>query len=386
MFEYSGLERTPAFVFSRGNCAAAAQTLRAAADRLGARLLYSTKACSLVDALEIAWGYVNGFSVSSLFEARLARQISGDASHLHYVSGCVRLEDLEQLASLCNRITLNSLGELERGSGWIADRDVGVRCNPDVSFLDDARYDPCRSDSKLGVCAQDLVRAMDADPARFRHVRGLHVHSNCDSDDAGQLAKTVRAMIAVFGDRLRHFQWLNLGGGYTFSDERGVTALETELSHLRARNKLEITVEPGAAMVRNAGSFVSTVQDLIQSANSTIAILDLTVNHWPEVFEYQFEPEVSGHREGGAYEYILAGCSCLAGDLFGRYVFDRPLAVGSRIAFRSAGAYSIVKANMFNGINLPSIYVLTESGELVLRKEFSYEDFASRCGVEHALI
>ena len=57
---------------------------------------------------------------------------------------------------------------------------------------------------------------------------------------------------------------------------------------------------------------------------------------------------------------------------------------GSKIVFANAGAYSLVKANYFNGINLPSIYALTAEGELVLEKKFTYEDFARQCGaVEH---
>ena len=32
---------------------------------------------------------------------------------------------------------------------------------------------------------------------------------------------------------------------------------------------------------------------------------------------------------------------------------------------------------MFNGINLPSIYSVTEGGELSLRRRFTYEDYLS---------
>ncbi len=145
---------------------------------------------------------------------------------------------------------------------------------------------------------------------------------------------------------------------------------------------VEILIEPGAALVRSAGLFVSTVEDIIEGNDHAIAILDSSVNHWPEVFEYQFEPDVVGHVDEGKYNYLLAGCSCLAGDLFGEYSFEVPLEVGSRVVFANAGAYSIVKAHMFNGINLPSIYVLTEDGELVLKKRFTYEDFATHWGVE----
>ena len=95
-------------------------------------------------------------------------------------------------------------------------------------------------------------------------------------------------------------------------------------------------------------------------------------------------PDVIGDFEDGAYEYLLAGGTCLAGDLFGTYAFHEPLDVGSKIVFANAGAYALVKAHYFNGINLPSIYALRAGGDLVLEKKFSYEDFASQCGaVEH---
>jgi carboxynorspermidine decarboxylase len=47
----------------------------------------------------------------------------------------------------------------------------------------------------------------------------------------------------------------------------------------------------------------------------------------------------------------------------------------------NAGAYAMVKAHMFNGINLPTIYSVTPAGELVLHRRFTYEDFVSRFGV-----
>ena len=127
---------------------------------------------------------------------------------------------------------------------------------------------------------------------------------------------------------------------------------------------------------------VSTILDIVESGAKKVAILDTSVNHMPEVFEYQFEPDVIGHHGEGEFEYILAGCTCLSGDVFGEYRFDEHLEIGSQVIFSNVGAYTLVKAHMFNGVNLPTIYSLTESGELVMKKRFSYEDFASRCGVE----
>ena len=49
--------------------------------------------------------------------------------------------------------------------------------------------------------------------------------------------------------------------------------------------------------------------------------------------------------------------------------------------FANVGAYSLSKVHTFNGINLPSVYGMTEGGELVLKQRFTYGDFASRYGV-----
>ena len=154
------------------------------------------------------------------------------------------------------------------------------------------------------------------------------------------------------------------------------------LAFLRNRYDVEVFFEPGKAIIGAAGYIISTIIDMLESDGKTIAILDTTVNHMPEVFEYQYRPDVLGHKKNGGYNYILAGCTCLAGDEFGEYAFDEPLEIGSRIIFSNVGAYTLVKAHMFNGVNLPSIYVYTQDGELEIKKQFEYEDFKSRCGVE----
>ena len=47
--------------------------------------------------------------------------------------------------------------------------------------------------------------------------------------------------------------------------------------------------------------------------------------------------------------------------------------------FCDMGHYTMVKNNMFNGINLPSIAFLDDSGVKVI-KAFGYEDYKNRLG------
>ena len=78
------------------------------------------------------------------------------------------------------------------------------------------------------------------------------------------------------------------------------------------------------------------------------------------------------------HNYILAGPTCLAGDIIGEFSFDKPLKPGDRLVFGDMAHYTMVKNNTFNGINLPSILIHKNDGKLEVIKEFTYEDFKSR--------
>ena len=98
----------------------------------------------------------------------------------------------------------------------------------------------------------------------------------------------------------------------------------------------------------------------------------------PEVFEYVFEPDVAGHDEQAPNSCILAGSSCLAGDVFGEYAFKDALTAGDRVVFENVGAYTMAKSHMFNGIDMPAIYALTAHGDLVLKNDFGESAFTQR--------
>ncbi len=376
-------ESTPAVIYDLGNIQLRVSQIR---DNLSEKikLLYSLKAAATAATLKGCLNLVDGISVSSMFEADLIRAVSAKIFSLHFTAPGIRPDEIGSIVKLCDYLTFNSLTQLARWSNTVKGHTkLGIRVNPQLSFLDDDRYNPSRRASKLGVPLTDLVALLsDNSKDNLVGVSGIHFHNNTDSTEFTQLLQTVEHLDLALGSWLSTLKWINLGGGYLFDEGVDLKPFHQALDLLKSKYDLEIFIEPGAAIVRDAGFIVSTVLDMFMSDGKNIAVLDTTVNHMPEVFEYQYEPDVLGHTDDGKYSYILAGASCLAGDVFGEYAFDEPLELGSRVVFTGMGAYTLVKANMFNGINLPTIYSLREDGELVLEKQFTYEDFASRCGVE----
>ncbi len=347
----------------------------------GCRVLFSLKPFAYVDALALMAPHLDGFATSSLFEARLASQVLVGGGSLHLTTPGMRPNDVGEIASLCDFVSFNSVGQYEtHGEAVSRAASCGLRVNPQMSFVDDERYDPCRPNSKLGVPLDLLAEVLKREPHRLSGIEGILVHSNCDSPDLAQAQATVQYMHARLCGLLERVRWVNLGGGYLLDETESLQPLCEAIHFLRSSYGLEVFVEPGAALARAAGYVVSTVLDVFESGGKQVAVLDTTVNHMPEVLEYGFEPDVVGHDDVADHEYLLAGCTCLAGDLFGLYRFHEPLTPGSKVVFNKAGAYTLPKAHAFNGVNLPTIYAVSESGDLVLKKRFTYAEYAARWG------
>lgn len=374
IIDHPGLS-TPAFVFFENRLLRNCDNLRHIADEIDARVLYSLKALSLPDILRAMTKILDGFSASSLYEARLAREIGGKTTSLHLTTPGIRESDVSALARLCDFVSLNSLSQLERfGHDISPHAQIGLRVNPGMSFAADPRYDPCAPQSRLGVLIDQIRRAAEHGNPSFSLVEGLHIHNNCESDDFNELYASARRLIPLFEIFGEGLKWVNLGGGYLFPDQGMPDALRDAIGELRASHShLDIYLEPGTAIVQDAGILVTTVLDIIEPNTIPIAVLDTTVNHIPEVFEYQYQPDLYQQNDDGHFTFRLAGCTCLAGDVFGDYRFHQELKVGDRLCFIDVGSYSLVKANAFNGVPLPTTWLACKDGDIVLLCQQPYD-------------
>lgn len=358
---------TPALVLDETEITDSLQILAELRRQSGCKVLYSIKSLPLSSVLATAKPYVDGFSVSSLFEARLAREILGDAGGIHLTTPGIRAEELPELAQLCTHISFNSLNQYQRFAASAP--SPGLRVNPKLSLVEDDRYNPCREYSKLGASIDEVWQS-----PYLEQLRGLHFHTNFGATGYAPLIQTVEKIECYFKDKLANLAWLNLGGGYLCNEIKDSQVLITVAKTLMDRYGLTVYIEPGKAVVGKAGYLLATVIDLFTSDGKTIAVLDTSVNHQPEVFEYQLPPVLHEHDRGGAYHAQLVGCTCLAGDIFGDYRFGQPLRLGDRVVFKDVGAYSLIKASRFNGYNLPAIYWYRH-GQLKKIKQYDYEDF-----------
>lgn len=341
----------------------------------GCHILLAQKAFSMYYFYPLIGQYLAGATASGLYEARLGREEMDGENHIF--SPAYREEDFGEIVRLCDHIVFNSLSQWERFApqALVAGRQCGLRINPECSTQEHAIYDPCSPGSRLGVRRQDF------DLSRLDGISGLHFHTLCEQN-ADALRVTLSAVEERFGEFLPAMKWLNFGGGHHITrPDYDIELLKRCIGEVQDRYGLAVYLEPGEAVALRAGFLVTTVLEIMQAADMSVAILDTSAAcHMPDVIEMPYRPPLAGAGLAGskAYTFRLGGPTCLAGDIIGEYSFDRPLQVGDRLVFEDMAIYSMVKNNTFNGMPLPSIMARRESGELVTVRSFGYGDFKSR--------
>lgn len=368
---------TPAFIYDENKVMNTINILSDLREVSHIKMLFAIKSFSLGDGLRLISERLDGFSVSSIFEAMLSRQILSKEKSIHFTTPSILPQDANNIFEMCDYISFNSISQLKQFYTGISYKpSCGIRVNPQISFVKDDKYNPTRKHSKLGVPLSSIENI-----SNMKNMEGIHFHNNCESQSLEHIVQSIDHIENRIPELISKVRWLNLGGGYLIEKIRDYRILIEKALYLRRKYGIELFLELGKGIIGGAGYIISEVVDIFSSDEKRIAILDTTVNHMPEVFEYQFRPDILDEDNNGEYSYLLAGSTCLAGDIFGEYRFKIPLRIGSRIIFEDMGAYTIVKANMFNGINLPNIYKYTTDRNIELIKMFSYEDYKRLCGV-----
>lgn len=319
------------------------------------KLFYSVKACLFKGLIEYIDSLVDGYSVSSIAELKKVRKETDKP--IHFVSPLIRDQEICEINKYADSVSFNSLEQHKRYNFYVSSRlKKFLRINPEISTIKDKRYNPCRKFSKLGIPLDELRQYLDNEKNYPFYCNGFHFHNMCKQKNIFYIEKVLKKIKSKLGRKwYKNFKncQMNIGGGYVFNNSNDYSSL----NKIQKRNKHYscFIVEPGYDIINSAGSLVSKVTDIFERKGQRIAILDISVNHLPEVFEYQYSPEVQDTSDNYKYSYILAGTSCLSGDIFGKYRFKNALKLGDKITFKNIGAYSLVKAHTFNGLKIPKV-------------------------------
>ena len=344
--------------------------------RTGAKVILALKGFAMFSVFPLIREYLCGTTASSLNEARLGKNEFGKEVHVYAVA--YRDSEMDELIQIASHLVWNSFSQWQRfreKAKQAPHLRCGIRINPEYSEVPVDLYNPCKPGSQFGMDRKAFDRQ------ELDGISGLHFHTLCEQN-SDVLERTLDVVAEQFGPWLSNMEWINMGGGHQISrPDYDVDRMCRTIDRFKKQFHVEIYLEPGEAIVLNAGYLVASVLDLFDN-ELNVAILDTSATaHMPDVLEMPYRPEILGARQPGesAYTYRLCGLSCLAGDIVGDYSFSEPLQIGSRLVFTDMAHYTMVKNTTFNGVGLPAIAkVGAEGGEVEIVREFSYDSYRSR--------
>jgi len=382
---------TPAFV---ADVRKLKRNLRVA-DRIrkeaGCKILLATKAFAMPAVYPLMRQYLDGTTASGLYEARHDRHEFDKEVHAY----CPAYKDseIDELVKLADYVYFNSPEQMKLYGAKVkkAGKKIGVRINPGYSKsnIGGDLYNPCAPCSRFGALPKDL------DKFPWKDIDLLHAHVLCESLHEGSVG-LIEHIAKHFGKYVEKVKAVNFGGGHFFNKPGyDVGALIKAIRKFKRQfPHVEVILEPGGALVYDAGYLVASVLDTPFNREYT-AVLDISATcHAPDIITAHFRPPVLGavlcenddgertkppksHQHG----YILAGRTCMTGDIISMYGFKKPLRRGDRIVLSDMMQYNFVQNTTFNGTPLPDLFVMQEDGKVLRASNFGYDEFARRLGV-----
>ncbi len=360
---------TPFYLIDESKLVENLEKIAAVREHCGAKSLLALKAFSTWSVFPIMSRYMDGTTSSSLNEARLGHEKFGKETHAFSVA--YPDEEIEEIAKFADKVIFNSVSQLERHSGCLKGIPLGLRANPGISYSHFDLADPARKYSRLGVA--DLNEIERVSPL----ISGLMFHYNCENDDFANFASSLDFISEKYSSLLHKMNWVSLGGGIFFTkDSYPLEEFCKKLKSFSEEFSLQIYLEPGEAALSSSTELVVKVIDIVRNVRD-IAIVDASVEaHMLDHLIYRTNPRLS-FPPPGSRQYIVAGRTCLAGDIFGDFHVDRELKPGDIIRIADAGAYTMVKRNWFNGVPAPAVAIRKSDSSIMLARRFTYEDFVS---------
>ncbi len=327
------ITKTPYYLIDENRLLRNLQKIAYVRDNSGAKSVLALKCFSAWSVFDLMREYMDGTTGSSLYEARLGYEEFGKEVHAYSVA--FSPDEIKEVEKFADKLIFNSVSQLRRFRDQIGDCAPGLRINPQVSYSDYDLSDPARRYSRLGVKAHDEI----LEAAHL--INGMMFHYNCENEDFNNFSTLLDNISSAYSDLLFEMDWVSLGGGIYFTlDDYPLKQFCRKLQEFSNRFGLQVYLEPGETAITDAGYLVTKVLDVVHN-EIDIAIVDSSIEaHMLDLLVYRCEAEI---KSKGKYKYMLAGKSCLAGDVFGTFNFKRPLEVGDIIRIPKAAGYTMVK-------------------------------------------
>ena len=353
---------TPTYVYSRATLERHWHAFDGALAGREHLICYAVKANSNLAILNLLARLGSGFDIVSLGELERVLEAGGDPAKVVFSGVGKRVDEIHralQVGIHCFNVESESeLLCIDEQAGELGVRaPISLRVNPDVDANTHPYISTGLKENKFGVNIETALCLYNQAAALENiQILGVDCHIGSQLTATAPFIDALQRVLALI-DRLEQqgitIQHLDLGGGLgiTYHDETPPQPADyaTAIMEALQGRKLRLILEPGRAIVGNAGILLTRVEYLKHTAHKNFAIIDAAMNDLMRPALYQAWQSIIPvcPRESEARRYDLVGPICETGDFLGK---DRDLALeeGDLLAIRSAGAYGFTMSSNYN--------------------------------------
>ncbi len=362
---------TPCFVYSRATLERHWNAFNNAFGGYPHQICYAVKANGNLAILNLLARLGSGFDIVSAGELMRVIEAGGDPAKTIFSGVCKQNWEIRNaLQAGVGCFNIESEGELQRLSAIAGESGVqpriSIRINPDV----DAKTHPYIStglrENKFGL-SPDKALAIYKQAAKDKNIQihGVACHIGSQLTDLLPFKDALKRTL-YFVDQLERIgieiNHLDFGGGLgvRYRDEQPPSVDEYGqmlLDQLKPRTRqIPVTIEPGRAIIANAGILLTRVHYIKKGEASNFCIVDAGMNDLirPALYQaYQEIVEVDKTSQVDAEVYDIVGPVCESSDFLGK---QRRLSVAENdlLAVRTAGAYGAVMSSNYNARPRPA--------------------------------
>ncbi|MBI4923757.1 MAG: diaminopimelate decarboxylase [Devosia nanyangense] len=355
---------TPFYVYSAATLRRHVRVMREAFEGMDVLVAYAMKANSNQAVLKVIAGEGAGADVVSGGELERAIAAGIPAGKIVFSGVGKTVAEMRrglELGIKC--FNLESEPELERLSQIAASMGkvapVSVRINPDVDAGTHAKISTGKKENKFGIPftrAREVYARIAALPGVNAVGVDMHIGSQITDmrpfDNAYALmAELVRDLRSV-GHSIRH---VDVGGGLgiPYHHDEAAPPLPTEYAAIIRKHLgglgVELILEPGRAIVGNAGILVTRVE-YVKEGHKHFVIVDAAMNDLirPTLYEAHHDIQPVRHSNLPPITADVVGPVCETGDYLALGRKMPGVKEGDLLAIMSAGAYGAVMASTYN--------------------------------------
>src|SRR5215212_1595608 len=381
---------TPAYVFAEDDLRARARgftgALAAHHDGPG-HVVFASKALPCTPVLRLFAEEGLGCDVASGGELHLALK-AGFAPERIYLHGNAKSEEELRLAVAAGVgwvvvDNAEDVAKLERVLPRGRRQRVLLRIRPGVDADTHAAILTGHAESKFGLDPREARAIANAPPAHL-DVRGFHFHLGSQLADPTPYRAAI-GVLAGLGDQPVY----SLGGGYAVAytpDDRppgigDAVAAVVEAAHDLLGAGKRLVIEPGRALVANAGVTLYTVESVKRlPGGGRIVAVDggMSDNPRPMLYDAAYDACLADRFGEDGEPATVVGKHCESGDVLVRRTRLPEAEPGDVLVTPVTGAYGHAMASNYNGLRRPPV-VFCAGGEAraVVRRE-TYEELGAR--------